>query len=179
MTEPADPPPPDAVNPNQHTTRPQPHERHIQPSSDGETYGVGQPVVRPVPVEDEPPRVKRRHPAVRFLTEHWEHESETSVFLLVSMLDFFCTYLLLMTGPAGGRQFVESNPVAAWFLNHYGIVKGLLGFKLLLVVIVCGLSQAISYQKPRVGRGILLFGTLVTTAVVLYSVRLLLGSYGL
>ena len=109
----------------------------------------------------------------RFLTEHWEHEHETSLFLLVSLLDFFCTYLLLTTGPAGGQRFIESNPVAAWFLNHYGIVKGLLGFKLAMVLLVCCLSQAVSLSNVRLGRFILMFGILLTAGVVGYSIALL------
>ena len=109
----------------------------------------------------------------RLLTEHWEHEHETALFLLVSLLDFFCTYTLLTTGPAGGGQFFESNPVAAWFLNHYGVLKGLLGFKLAMVLVVCGLSQIVSMSKPRLGRFVLLTGTLVTACVVGYSLALL------
>ena len=109
----------------------------------------------------------------RLLTEHWAHEHETTLFLLVSLLDFFCTYTLLTTGPAGGRRFIESNPVAAWFLNHYGLVKGLLGFKLAMVIVVCTLSQLTSLERPRAGKAILMFGILLTAGVVGYSIALL------
>ena len=155
----------------------QPH--RIEPSETQETYALDAASESPANVRQQagpkglPPSAGKPRPTwLRFLTEHWAHETETSIYLLVSLLDFFCTYLLLMTGPG----FFESNPVAAWFLNHYGPVKGLLGFKLSLTLLVCGLAQLVSYAKPAYGRGILLFGTLLTGAVVVYSIRLLLKS---
>ena len=118
---------------------------------------------------------KRSSSVRRFFLEHWENESETSLFLLVSLLDFFCTYLLLMSN-GGGVRFVESNPVAAWFLNHYGPVRGLLGFKLAVVLVVICLSQIIGYQRPRTARAILLLAIALTGGVVVYSVLLLTRS---
>ena len=150
----------------------------VEPPEDGETYALGPQPSRPNPEASETPILSPVARYVRrFFVEHWEHESETSMFLLVSMLDFFCTYLLLTTGAAGGVSFVESNPVAAWFLNHYGVVKGLLGFKLACVLLICVLSQIVSFRKPAYGRFILYFGTVLTAGVVVYSVGLLLRSY--
>ena len=147
--------------------------------NDVQPYRVGMPsspVTRlPAGSADSPMRQlqRARSKLKRFFVDHWEHEHETTLFLFVSLLDFFCTYTLLTTAPAGGVRHIESNPVAAWFLNHYGVVKGLLGFKLAMVIVVCGLAQVVSFTKPTAGKGILLFGTLLTAAVVAYSIALL------
>ena len=116
-----------------------------------------------------------RHDVRRLLTGRLAHETETSLYILLSVLDFFLTYTLLTTG-GGGVQFVEANPVARWFLDHYGVVKGLLGFKLAVVLLVCVIAQVVTMKSPRTGRALLWLGCAVTGWVVLYSVRLLAGS---
>ena len=117
-----------------------------------------------------------RHDVRRLLTGHLRHESETSAYILVSVLDFFLTYILLTTG-SGGVQFVESNPVARWFLEQYGYVRGMLAFKLAVVLLVCVIAQTVSLKNERMGRWLLYLGIAVTGYVVLYSTRLLVGSY--
>ena len=97
-------------------------------------------------------------------------EAETTRFVLVNMIDFFMTYWLLASG-----MFRESNPIAAHFLHHWGPVKGMLYFKLGLVVIVCVITQLIALKDVNKARWVLNFGTVAVVIVVLYSLRLLLN----
>lgn len=98
-------------------------------------------------------------------------EAETSMFILVNVIDFFMTYWLLMTG-----SFRESNPVADYFLRHWGPVKGMLYFKLALVTFVCVITQLIALKDVEKARWVLRLGIVVVTFVVLYSLRLFLLS---
>ena len=116
------------------------------------------------PPPDRTPRPSR----LPLLTGRLPLETETCVFLLVGVLDILCTYLLLW---AGGHR--ESNPAADYFLARYG-VKGLVWFKMALAAFVCVLAQLIARKKPKLGRFVLLLGTAVTGAVVVYSVGLIL-----
>ncbi|MEW4529382.1 MAG: DUF5658 family protein [Maioricimonas sp. JB045] len=99
-------------------------------------------------------------------------EHETAMFVLVNVLDFFATWRLLTHGQPGDRVFVESNPIARYFLYGWGPVKGMLMFKLALVLIVCGIAQIIAIWKPETASRLLNFGTLAVGAVVVYSVTL-------
>lgn len=101
-------------------------------------------------------------------------EAETTMFVLVNMIDFFMTYWLLATG-----MFRESNPIASYFLNHWGPVKGMLYFKLGLVVIVCVITQLIALKDVKKARWVLNFGTVAVVFVVLYSLRLFLNQSGM
>ncbi len=93
------------------------------------------------------------------------------MFILVNVIDFFMTYWLLMTG-----SFRESNPIADYFLRHWGPVKGMLYFKLALVTFVCLITQLIALKDVEKARWVLRLGIVVVTLVVLYSLRLLLIS---
>lgn len=95
-------------------------------------------------------------------------ETETAWFVLVSALDFFMTYIMLMHPEI---RFVESNPIALFFLNHWGI-KGLLGFKLAIVTFVVVLCQIIAQHNQRLARRVLYAGTTIVAAVFVYSVLL-------
>ena len=48
-------------------------------------------------------------------------EHETALFILVNVLDFATTYYMLMHRDSGDVSFFESNPVARYFLNHWGV----------------------------------------------------------
>lgn len=96
-------------------------------------------------------------------------EKETSWFILVNVLDFFATYLLLRR-----RIAVESNPIARWFLDGWGLVKGMLIYKLGLVAFVCVIVQIIARKDVTVARRVLWFGTAIVGCVVVYSVVLLM-----
>lgn len=90
-------------------------------------------------------------------------ETETSWFLLVNVLDIVVTWLLIRSD-----QFRESNPVALYFLNHWGL-RGMNLFKLSTTVLVIGISQYIAASRPATARLLLIFGTIVVGAVVCYS----------
>lgn len=95
-------------------------------------------------------------------------ETETCWFVLASALDLIVTYILLSHPVV---RFVESNPVALFFLNHWGI-KGLLGFKLAVVTFVVVLCQIIAHHNKRLARRVLFAGTAIVAGVVVYSVLL-------
>lgn len=97
-------------------------------------------------------------------------EKETCWFVLVNVLDFFATYLLLMRVKGAG----ESNPVARWFIQGWGPLKGMLAYKLSLVAFVCIVVQLIALKRVDVARRVLWFGIIVVSGVVTYSVVLLL-----
>lgn len=101
-------------------------------------------------------------------------ETETAWYLLLSVLDVVMTYLLLWQSaqPEARVRHYESNPIARWFLNHWGI-KGMIYFKFLLVAVVTVVVQVIATRKPAVARGLLLFACAVVGFVVIYSGYLL------
>jgi hypothetical protein len=114
----------------------------------------------------------------KLLTGHLPLETETSVFILVNCLDFFMTYWMLWHNQFGTGTYYESNPIAQYFLHRWGVVKGLLGFKLGIVVFVCVLSQIIALRKPETARKLLIVGTLIVMGVVIYSAALYLRHSG-
>jgi len=99
---------------------------------------------------------------------HLPMESETTLFILVSAMDIIMTWILLSNG-----GFVESNPVANFFLAHWG-KKGFVGFKFASVLTVCISTQLIARKHLRLARLILSAGTLVVGCVVIYSLSLYL-----
>ena len=96
-------------------------------------------------------------------------QQEMLRFVLVSMLDVFMTYVLLCQ--PGGR-FVESNPVAGYFIYGWG-VKGMVGFKLSMTALVCVISQIVFQRRPLVAKWLLNGATLVVAGVVIYSLMLM------
>lgn len=113
-------------------------------------------------------------PAVgHFLTRrHLPLEHETGLFILVSALDFWMTYQLLMHPEA---MFVESNPIALWFLHHWGL-KGMLFFKMSIVAIVAVICQVIALQNVQTARRVLWAGITIVGSVVIYSAGLFAGA---
>ena len=100
-------------------------------------------------------------------------EHETAMFVLVNMLDFLMTYWMLMNA-GEGLKFVESNPFAAFFLHRWGPIKGMLFFKLSIVVFVCVISQIIAQRRLETARMLLRVGTLAVACIVVYSAVLYL-----
>lgn len=111
----------------------------------------------------------------RLTVGHLQHETETSWYILVSIADFVLSYLLFSGGTGDGKVAYEANGVARWFLDHYGLIKGLLTYKVVLVIFVCVVVQTISLKKPMWGRGLLWLAIAVTGYVVFFSLKLLLG----
>lgn len=97
-------------------------------------------------------------------------QQETLLYVFVSSLDLFMTYIMLSQG---GGTFVEANPVARFFIAEWG-AKGMVYFKFSMVAFVCVLAQIIARYRPRSARWILLGATMVVAVVVVYSMRLLL-----
>jgi hypothetical protein len=97
---------------------------------------------------------------------HLPLESETTWFILLSALDVFVTYLLVRDG-----RFVEGNPIARYFLNHWG-VPGMVYFKFALVAVVVVIVQVIARRRPTVARRLVWFAILVVFGVVCYSLAL-------
>lgn len=100
----------------------------------------------------------------RLFIGHLPLEKETSAFILVSVLDIFVTYLLLRTG-----RFIESNPVADYFIRHWG-ENGMIYFKMAMTAVVCVISQIVALKKPGHGEFILKIGILIVGTVVIYSI---------
>jgi hypothetical protein len=96
-------------------------------------------------------------------------EYETALFVLASALDVIATYYLLRHPKI---LFVESNPIARYFIYSWGI-KGMVGFKFTLVAFVAAICQIIARTDPAVARRVLHFSTLIVGAVVVYSVLLM------
>jgi len=113
----------------------------------------------------------------RLLTGQLPLETETSVFILVNVLDFFVTYWLLAHNEVG-FNFYESNPLARYFLDRWGVVKGLLGFKLAIVLFVCLIAQIVATRKPETARKLLVIGTVLVFGVVIYGVSLFVRHAG-
>ncbi len=95
-------------------------------------------------------------------------ETETSWFILANVMDVIVTWRLLSAGP-----FMEANPVARYFLNHWG-VAGMNYFKFTVVAVVAVIAQVVYTRRPVVARWLLIGATCVVSAVVLYGVSLFL-----
>jgi hypothetical protein len=95
-------------------------------------------------------------------------ENETVWFILVSALDVFMTYVLIRQ-----PHFTEGNPIAAFFLNHWG-VKGMVYFKFFMVAFITLITQIIARTRVDIAARILQFATVVVAGVVIYSLTLYL-----
>jgi hypothetical protein len=102
-------------------------------------------------------------------------ETEVCWFLLVCALDVVFTHIALRLSAAGHTQlrFVESNPVARWVIHHWGL-EGMVVFKASLSLLVVAIALGIRPLRPLTARLLLVGGTAVVGAVVVYSIRLLL-----
>jgi uncharacterized membrane protein len=109
-----------------------------------------------------------RRSSLLFGTFH--HESETLIYVLLSAVDLLATYFLLRQN-IQNLEFVESNPVARFFLDRWGI-KGMIYFKFAMVALVCVVTQVIARRRPRTARLLLWFAIAVMFYVLIYSVRL-------
>jgi hypothetical protein len=96
-------------------------------------------------------------------------EFEKSLFVAANLLDVVMTLLLLETG-----AFCESNPIADFFLEGWGIL-GMAGYKLVLVGLVLLIANVVAIWRIETSRKLLNFGSLTIGAVVTYSMILLLN----
>ncbi len=103
-------------------------------------------------------------------------ESETTRFILVSVLDIVMTYMVIRYSHEGRTELKigEGNPIPAMFISRWGI-PGMVAFKMVIVALVTVLAQVIARYSVRKARFMLNFGTVIVSCVVLYSLWLLLG----
>ena len=88
------------------------------------------------------------------------------------------TYIMLRFREGGSPiGFVESNPIARFFLDHWG-VKGLVYFKFVMVAIVVVIAQIVVRKKPETALLLLNAATIVVAGVVVYSLILFLRNTG-
>lgn len=111
-------------------------------------------------------RRSARLPWGKVLTSELPLQNETSLFILINVLDIFMTYIVLRLG---GQ---EANSIARYFFDNWNI-KGMVIFKLAMVTLVCLISQFVAYYQPRTAKLLLNFGSAIVGLVVLYSVWLL------
>lgn len=170
----------DAGSPPEQSVREADRDSELRLQDDGHSQRPDPGVYRlSLPVDESaPPRprtaARARHPLGKLLLGQLPLETETTLFILINLLDFFLTYWLLMAGGRGNMRFVEANPVARYFIESWGPVKGMLGFKLVIVTVVCVIAQLIALKREDLGRKVLVFGIVATGAVVAYSLVLLL-----
>ncbi|MFM7055707.1 MAG: DUF5658 family protein [Planctomycetota bacterium] len=102
-------------------------------------------------------------------------ETEISWFFLVCALDVVFTHIALHLSSIGATQltFVESNPLARFVIENWGL-RGMVVFKASSALVVVAIALLIRPHRPLVSRLLLLGGTTVVGAVVVYTVRLLL-----
>lgn len=97
---------------------------------------------------------------------------EMICFIVVSTLDLILTYFLLQK-----YAIFESNPLARFFIDHWGL-KGMVTYKFSLVAFIMIIVQMIAKIKQQTALSVLRFGIAVQTAVVIYSVYLVILFYG-
>jgi riboflavin transporter FmnP len=96
-------------------------------------------------------------------------EAETLLFILASALDASLTYFMVEHGEG---RFVESNPIAEFFILNWGH-HGMVYFKFAMVAFVCVIAQIIAFTRVETARRLLIFATVVVSVVVAYSLVLL------
>jgi Domain of unknown function (DUF5658) len=107
-----------------------------------------------------------------YLARHrFQLEIATLLFVLASALDVATTQYMITHG-ATGISFVESNPIARYFLDSWGIA-GLAWFKFSLVAVVVTICQIIARRKVDVARRVLHCSSVLVLGVVFYSISLL------
>ena len=112
-------------------------------------------------------RPKKDLPWYSFFVRQLPLQNETTVFILVNVLDIFMTHRLLILGG------IETNPIANFFIRRWGF-NGAIGFKLMLVATVCVIAQVVATKKINTAKRLLVLGTLLVSCVVIYSVALYL-----
>lgn len=67
----------------------------------------------------------------------------------------------------------ETNPIADFFIDKFDIY-GAIGFKLLVVTVVCVIAQIVAIKKVKTAKFLLNFGSCIVGVVVVYSFLLYL-----
>ena len=95
-------------------------------------------------------------------------EFEKTLFVVINLMDVVMTFLLLNHG-----SFYESNPIADFVLQRWGIV-GMTLFKLSVVGVVLAIANLVAIWRLETSRNLLRFGSLLVGSVVAYSVFLMM-----
>jgi uncharacterized BrkB/YihY/UPF0761 family membrane protein len=125
-----------------------------------------------MPVVPKEPQPEKTPWAGRAVLRRLPLETETAFFILANVLDILLTYLLLVQG-----DHREANPIAEFFLNHWG-VRGLIYFKMAMVAFICLVTQIIAHYRLATARRLLIMLTAIVGAVVVYSALLLARTTG-
>ncbi len=96
-------------------------------------------------------------------------QNQTTVFILINCLDIFMTHRLLFKVEGA----VETNPIADFFIDKFDF-NGAIGFKLLVVTVVCIIAQIVAIKKVKTAKFLLNAGSCIVGIVVLYSFLLYL-----
>ncbi len=99
-------------------------------------------------------------------------EFEKTMFVVFNLMDIVMTYLLLNTG-----SFYESNPIANFVLDGWGIV-GMAAFKLVLVAFVLLIANVVAIWRIGTARKLLYLGSFMIGTVVTYSGYLMMSFVG-
>ncbi|MDA0586725.1 MAG: DUF5658 family protein [Planctomycetota bacterium] len=99
----------------------------------------------------------------------WLSWPATWVYVVLSGLDIFLTYRLLVT-----QQHVEANPIARYFIDGWGL-KGMIWFKLSMTAFVLALIHTLLQKHKAYARGVVWLGVAVVGGVDVYSLWLLSG----
>ncbi|MBN2450925.1 MAG: hypothetical protein JXR77_11080, partial [Lentisphaeria bacterium] len=99
-------------------------------------------------------------------------EHETSVFLLLNVVD-----LLLTLGMVCSGHFAEANPLARRVITAWGL-RGLIVYKMGAVAGICLLAQVLERNSGGLGRRILNLGSVAMGLVIGYSLWLLMQRFG-
>jgi hypothetical protein len=100
-------------------------------------------------------------------------EAETGLFIVASTLDVLMTYYLINHAQVGSHLlFVESNPLARYFMDSWGF-DGVIYFKFGLVAFVSLICQIIARSRIVVARRVLYLATALVSSVVVYSAVLM------
>jgi hypothetical protein len=104
-------------------------------------------------------------------------ETETTRFILVSVLDIVMTYLAIRYSYEGrtSRFIVEGNPIPAWFFHRWNI-QGMIFFKMATVAFVTVIAQIVATKSLGRAKLILNGGATLVGGVVAYTFWLLAGS---
>lgn len=119
-----------------------------------------------------PEKSSSRRKKSSFFRGQLPFEHETALFLLVSVFDVLMTYFMLRSG-----RFYEANPIARFFINHWG-PRGMVYFKFAVVAFICVLTQIIATRKPILAERVLQFATVIVSCVVVYSLVLFVRHTG-
>jgi len=123
--------------------------------------------------DDRPPEPRSLY---AMLFEGLPLEGETRLFILASTLDVLMTnFLINHASVASHLLFVESNPVARYFLDSWGF-DGVIYFKFGLVAFVSLICQVIARSRVDLARRVLYFATALVVSVVAYSALLMVQS---